>query len=211
MTEVSVSFTTPDGLTIQGLLCRGAEGRGGIILCHPHPQYGGDMYNNVVGGLQGALVQGGFSTFRFNFRGVGESAGEYGEGVKEMEDVRGAVAFYAAELGADVPLYLLGYSFGAHVGVKGVVGDERVKALMCISPPMAIYDFAALRAEGRPKLIVTGERDVVCPVGPVEELYFSLPEPKMLHIIPGADHFWWGMEDRVADYVIDFLQGLERG
>jgi alpha/beta superfamily hydrolase len=182
-----------------------------MILCHPHPQYGGDMYNNVVGGLQGALVQGGFSTLRFNFRGVGGSGGVYGEGVDEIEDVRSAVAFCAAELGADVPLYLLGYSFGAYVGVKGVAGDERIKALMCISPPVAIYDFAALREKGKPKLIVTGELDVIAPAGPVEELYRYLPQPKMLHIIPGADHFWWGVEDHVADYVIDFLQGLERG
>jgi alpha/beta superfamily hydrolase len=169
------------------------------------------MYNNVLGGLQGALVQGGFSTLRFNFRGVGGSEGVYGEGVDEIEDVRSAVAFCTAEMGADVSLYLLGYSFGAYVGVKGVARDERIKALMCISPPVAIYDFAALNDEVKPKLIVTGERDVIAPVGPVEELYLSLPQPKMLHIVTGADHFWWGMEDRVADYVIDFLQVLERG
>ncbi|MEJ2067095.1 MAG: hypothetical protein P8Y09_03915, partial [Deltaproteobacteria bacterium] len=107
--------------------------------------------------------------------------------------------------------YFLGYSFGAYVGVKGVAGDERIRALMCICPPVAIYDFTALKDEVKPKLIVTGERDVIALVGPVEELYRSLPEPKMLHIVPGADHFWRGMEDRVADYVIDFLQGLERG
>jgi alpha/beta superfamily hydrolase len=169
------------------------------------------MYNNVVGGLQGALVLQGFSTLRFNFRGVGGSGGGYGEGAGEMEDVRGAVDFMMAEMGADAPLYLLGYSFGAYVGVKGAAEDKRVKALMCISPPVSIYDFAALREEGRPKLIVAGERDVICPVRPVEELYLSLPQPKVLHIIPGADHFWWGKEHRVADYVIDFLQGLERG
>jgi alpha/beta superfamily hydrolase len=169
------------------------------------------MYNNVVGGLQGALVQGGFPTLRFNFRGVGGSGGGYGEGVGEMEDVRGAVDFIAAEKGADIPLYLLGYSFGAYVGMKGVAEDERIRALVCVSPPVAIYDFTALNEEGRPKLIVTGKRDVIAPVNQVEELYHSLPQPKVLHIIPDADHFWWGMEDRVADYVIDFLQGLERG
>jgi alpha/beta superfamily hydrolase len=211
LTETSVSFPTPDGLALEGLFNRGAEGRGGIILCHPHPQYGGDMYNNVIGGLHGALVQGGFSTLRFNFRGGGGSEGGYGEGVKEVEDVRGAVDFIMAERGTDVPLYLLGYSFGAYVGVKGEAGDERIKALICISPPVAIYDFTALNDEVKPKLIVTGERDVIASVGSVEELYRSLPQPKMLHIVPGVDHFWWGMEDRVADYVIDFLQGLERG
>jgi alpha/beta superfamily hydrolase len=211
VTEVRVSFPTPDGLALEGLLSRGETGRGGILLCHPHPLYGGDMYNNVIGGVQGALVQGGFSTLRFNFRGGGGSGGGYGEGVGEMEDVRGAVDFFMTELGADVPLYLLGYSFGAYVGVKGVAADERVKVLICISPPVAMYDFAALKEEKRPILIISGEGDMVCPVGPVKELYLSLPQPKMLHIIPGVDHFWWGMEDRVADYVIDFLLGLERG
>ena len=166
------------------------------------------MHNNVVNSLQSALAGKGFSTLRFNFGGVGGSGGGYGGGVGEMEDVRGAVDFFMTELGADVPLYLLGYSFGAYVGMKGVAGDERVKALMFISPPVAMYDFSTLSKEKRPKLIVAGERDMICPAGPVEELYLSLPQPKMFHIIPGVDHFWWGMEGRAADYVIDFLQGL---
>ena len=211
MTETSVSFPTQDGLRLEGLLARGEEDYGGVVLCHPHSLYGGDMYNSVIGGIQGALVPRGFTTLRFNFRGVGGSEGGYGEGVEERKDVRGAVDFITAEMGADVPVYFLGYSFGAYVGVKGVAGDERIRALMCICPPVAIYDFTALKDEVKPKLIVTGERDVIALVGPVEELYRSLPEPKMLHIVPGADHFWRGMEDRVADYVIDFLQGLERG
>ena len=125
--------------------------------------------------------------------------------------MRGAVDFFMTELCADVPLYLLGYSFGAYAGVNGVAEDDRVKALICISPPVAMYDFASLKEEKKPILIISGERDMVCPVGTVKELYLSLPQPKKLHIIPGVDHFWLGMEDHVADYVIDFLQGLERG
>ncbi|MCJ7663134.1 MAG: alpha/beta hydrolase [Desulfobacterales bacterium] len=206
MTEVRVSFPTRDGLQLEGLLSRGEGGRGCIILCHPHPQYGGDMYNNVVKALQGTLAHKGFSTFRFNFRGVGGSAGSYGEGAQEVEDVQGAVAFVAGE--GESPLYLAGYSFGAYAGARGVAADDRVQALVCISPPMAIYDFASLREEKRPKLIVAGKRDLICPVTQVEELFLSLPQPKVLHIVAGADHFWWRIEDQVADYVIDFLQGL---
>jgi len=207
LTEARVSFPTRDGLQLEGLLSRGEEGgRGCIILCHPHPLYGGDMYNNVVEALQGALAHKGFSTLRFNFRGVGGSEGCYGEGDAEVEDVQSAVAFVAG--GGDGPLYLVGYSFGAYAGARGVAVDDRVKALVCISPPMAIYDFALLREEKRPKLIVAGKRDLICPVTQVEELFLSLPQPKVLHIVDGADHFWWGIEDQVADYVIDFLQGL---
>jgi alpha/beta superfamily hydrolase len=207
LTEERVHFPTGDGLQLEGLHARGEEqGEGEIILCHPHPLYGGDMYNNVVDVLQSSLAQKGFSTLRFNFRGVGRSEGGYGEGVTEVEDVQGAVTFLVEK--GDGPLYLAGYSFGAYAGVRGVAKDDRVQALICISPPVAIYDFASLREEGRPKLLVTGKRDLICPVAQVEELFRSLPQPKTLHVIEGADHFWWGIEDQVAGYVADFLQGL---
>jgi alpha/beta superfamily hydrolase len=206
LTEQRVSLSTPDGLQLESRLFRGEKGRGSIILCHPHPLYGGDMDNNVVVALQDALAHKGFSTLRFNFRGVGKSEGAYSEGTAEVEDVQAAAAFVAGE---DVgPLYLVGYSFGAYAGVKGIVQDDRVKAICCISPPVAIYDFTLLREESRPKLIITGKRDLICPVMLVEELFLSLPEPKVLQIVAGADHFWWGMEGQAADYVIDFLQGL---
>jgi hypothetical protein len=207
LTEQRVSLPTRDGLQLEALFSRGKEkGRGCIVLCHPHPLYGGDMYNNLVEGLQNALAQAGFSTLRFNFRGVGGSAGGYGEGVAEVGDVQAAVQFAAGE--AADPLYLAGYSFGAYAGMRGVVGDDRVKALCLISPPVAIYDFVSLREEVRPKLIVAGKRDLICPVNDVEKLFLSLPQPKVLRIVDGADHFWWGIEDEVASYVIDFLQGL---
>jgi alpha/beta superfamily hydrolase len=207
LTEQRVSLPTRDGLQLEGRVYQGeGKGRGSIILCHPHPLYGGDMDNNVVVALQGALAQKGLSTLRFNFRGVGGRVGGCGEGVTEVEDVQAAVTFVA---GKDAgPLYLAGYSFGAYAGARGVAQDGRVKALVCISPPMAIYDFSLLREEKRPKLIITGRRDLICPADLVEELFLSLPQPKMLQIVAGADHFWWGIEDQVADYVIDFLQGL---
>jgi len=210
LTEVQVSFPTADGLELEGLLRQGEganEGRW-VMLCHPHPLYGGDMHNNVVEALQRSLAGEGFSTLRFNFRGVGGSSGEYGEGVAEVKDVRDAVDFIAREAGVDHDCYLLGYSFGAYVGVQGVAADKRVKAIVCISPPVALYDFGVLKEEVRPKLIVSGQRDLICPVLPVEELFASLPEPKIMHICPGADHFWWGMEAHITDYVLDFFRGL---
>jgi alpha/beta superfamily hydrolase len=206
LTEQKVSLPTRDGLQLEGRFFRGEKGRGSIILCHPHPLYGGDMDNNVVAALHGALARQGFSTLCFNFRGVGGSAGCYDEGVSAVEDVQAAVAFVAhADAG---PLYLAGYSFGAYAGVKGIAQDDRVRALVCISPPVAIYDFTLLSEEQRPKLIVTGKRDLICPIMLVEELFRSLSEPKVLHIVEGADHFWWGREGETADYVVDFIRGL---
>ncbi len=206
MTEQEVALATSDGLKLEGRFARGKKGRGSIILCHPHPLYGGDMDNNVVRALQAALAEKGFSTLCFNFRGVGKSEGAYSEGTAEVEDVQAAVAYVAGEDGGT--LSLAGYSFGAYAGVRGVAEDNRVKAICCISPPVAIYDFASLREERRPKLIVSGKRDLICPAMLVEELFLALPEPKVLEIVAGVDHFWWGMEDQAAGYVIDFLQGL---
>jgi len=204
--EQKVSFPSRDGLMLEGLLYKGQQGRGKAILCHPHPLYGGDMYSNVVGSLQDILAEGGFSTLRFNFRGVGGSEGSYGEAAGELEDVRGAVDFIAAEMGH--PVYLVGYSFGAYVGAKAVLGDERVKALVCISPPIYFYDFTFLAWDERPKLLIAGDRDFVCPLKKLEEFSLTLAHPKFVHIIPGADHFWWGFEDPLAAQVMDFLRDL---
>jgi alpha/beta superfamily hydrolase len=164
------------------------------------------MHNSVVRALQRSLTGVGFSTLRFNFRGVGGSEGSDADGVGEEEDVRCAVRFATDEV--DCPIFLVGYSFGAAVGTKAVVADERVDALVCISPPVEMYDFSFLKDYERPKLMVAGDRDFVCPVKPLEALFDSLPQQKAIHIIPGADHFWGGMEGRVADCALDFLQGL---
>lgn len=207
MREERVSFPSRSGLMLEGLLSEVKEkGRGWIILCHPHPQYGGDMHNNVVQALQSSFATRGFSTLRFNLRGVGRSEGVYGEGTGELDDVRGAVDFVTE--GAHIPVYLIGYSFGAYVGMKGVLADERVEALCCVSPPVYFYDFAFLREDERPKLIVAGDRDFVCPLQKLEEFFLSLPQPKLLHIVPGADHFWWGFEGYLAAQVTDFLHGI---
>ena len=209
MTEVKVSFPTQDNLQLEGLFNQGGKGHGGIILCHPHPLYGGDMHNNVVSSLQSALAGKGFSTLRFNFRGVGKSKGSYANGIGEEEDVWGAVEFVLEQ--ADLPLILVGYSFGAAVGAHAVGADTRIKALICISPPIETYDFSFLKDDIRPKLFIAGDRDDICPVKPLRDFLQSLPQPRSLRVFPDVDHFWGGMEDRVAESVVDFLQGLEWG
>lgn len=205
MREQGVSFPSRDGLKLKGLVSEGEEGSGWGIICHPHSLYGGQMHNNVVAAVQRVLAERGISTLRFNFRGVGKSEGGYGAGIEEVEDVRGAVDFIAERGGA--PLSLVGYSFGAAVGAKAVIADKRVKAVVCISPPIEMYDFSYLKDDTRPKLLVAGDQDFVCPVGPFEKFFDSLLQPKAAHIIPGADHFWWGFEDQAAAQVADFLKG----
>ena len=164
---------------------------GGVIFCHPHPQYGGDMHHPVITTAVRAASEEGFSTLRFNFRGVGESGGSYGEGVGEKEDVGAAIQYFSSRLNVARPsLILLGYSFGAWAGFPIAIQDKRIDGMVAIAPPLDLYDFGFLWGCKKRKLFIAGDRDLFCPVSLLEEWYHYLEEPKSLTIIPGADHFF---------------------
>jgi hypothetical protein len=186
-------FIPSKGIQLEGLLSiqEASSFRGGAILCHPHPQYGGDMDHPVITTSAEAASQEGFSTLRFNFRGVGESQGFYGEGVAEKEDVK-AVAdyFYSRLKDGHPPLVLVGYSFGAWAGLPVAVEDERFRGMVAVAPPLGIYDFRFLDGCKKNKLIIAGDRDLFCPSSLLEKWYEQLDEPKSLTVIPGADHFF---------------------
>lgn len=165
--------------------------RGGVILCHPHPQYGGDMDHPVLTTAVEAATQEGFSTLRFNFRGVGESEGSYGEGIGEREDVKAAAEYLSTRIKNDpVPLILVGYSFGAWAGFPIAIEDERFKGMVGVAPPLEIYNFAFLKGCKKKKLFIVGDRDFFCPPSVLEEWYQQIEEPKSLVVISGADHFF---------------------
>ncbi|HXX34741.1 MAG TPA: alpha/beta family hydrolase [Thermodesulfobacteriota bacterium] len=165
--------------------------RGGVILCHPHPQYGGDMDNPVITTCAEVASQEGLSTLRFNFRGVGESQGSYGEGIAEKEDVRAVADYLHSRLkGDDLPLILVGYSFGAWVGFPIAADDERFVGMVAVAPPLGIYDFGFLKGCKKKKLFIAGDKDLFCPLALLEKWYQQLDEPKSLAVIPNADHFF---------------------
>ena len=165
--------------------------KGGVIFCHPHPQYGGDMDNLVITTAVKAAFEGGLSTLRFNFRGVGESGGSYGEGIGEKEDVEAVIKFFNSRLEVNHPsLILLGYSFGAWAGLPIAIQDERINGMVAVAPPLELYDFEFLKGCKKRKLIIAGDRDLFCPTSLLEEWYQHLEEPKSLAIISGADHFF---------------------
>ena len=165
--------------------------KGGVIFCHPHPQYGGNMYNSVINTAVEAASQEGFATLRFNFRGVGESGGSYGEGIGEMEDVEAAINYLSSRLqDPNLSLILLGYSFGAWTGLPVAVKDGRIKGMVAIAPPLELFDFGFLKGCKKRKLFIAGSRDLWCPTSLLEEWYQKLEEPKSLAIIQGADHFY---------------------
>jgi alpha/beta superfamily hydrolase len=149
------------------------------------------MHNTVVAAGIEAASQEGLSTLRFNFRGVGESGGSYGEGMEEREDVKAVIDYFAARLkDSNVPMILLGYSFGAWAGMPVAVEDPRIKEMVAISPPLELYDFGFLKGCKKKKLLIAGSRDDYCPITRLKEFYQRLEEPKSLAMIQGADHFY---------------------
>jgi uncharacterized protein len=186
---------------LEALLNAGAENAThAAVVCHPHPLFGGTLHNKVVFHTMKALNSFGFPVLRFNFRGTGLSQGEHDYGRGEVEDVRRALDWLDAEF--HLPLIFAGFSFGAAIGLQAAVSDARVKALIGVGTPVApvaaetetprVYTFEFLRDCMKPKLFVSGGRDQFGPRAKLEALVASLPEPKKLVVIEGADHFFEG-------------------
>ncbi|HTC49215.1 MAG TPA: alpha/beta fold hydrolase [Candidatus Aquilonibacter sp.] len=186
---------------LEALLNAGAENAThAALICHPHPLFGGTLHNKVVFHTMKALNSFGFPALRFNFRGTGLSHGEHDYGAGEVEDVRTALDWLNTEF--HLPIVFAGFSFGAAVGLRAAAPDERVKALIGVGTPVApvaadteeprVYTFEFLRNCAKPKLFVSGARDQFGPRARLEELVASVPEPKKLVVIEGADHFFEG-------------------
>jgi alpha/beta superfamily hydrolase len=186
---------------LEALLNAGAESATlAAVVCHPHPLFGGTLHNKVVFHTMKALNSFGFPVLRFNFRGTGLSEGEHDHGVGEVDDVRTALDWMDAEF--HLPLVFAGFSFGAAVGMRAACADARVRAAIGVGTPVApvaaateeprVYTFEFLHDCSKPKLFVSGARDQFGPRAKLEELVASLPEPKKLVVIEGADHFFEG-------------------
>ncbi len=170
------------------------------VICHPHPQYGGEMENNVVDAACQALVERGYAALRFNFRGVGASDGAFDEGRGEHEDARAALRCLAARPEVDERrIGLIGYSFGAMVAAE--VASGGLRALALISP---LVGFADLRvAWGCPAFLVAGDQDSMAPA---DRLRVVAEGPGVeIHIVSDADHSWVGYEGQLGAALGEFF------
>ena len=161
MRQSAVSFTT-EGLTFEGVIAQPDDGSGpwpGVVICHPHPLHGGNMENNVVLALALGLVEEGFVTLRFNFRGVGRSEGEHTKGEKESEEVLGALDLIKAWPDTNGKTGLTGYSFGTSVILGHGELHKEADAIALVSPPFRAVEETPLKKSKVPALIVTGDRD----------------------------------------------------
>lgn len=188
--------------------------RAAVVFAHPHPQLGGTLQTKVV--YQGAkgLARIGCAVLRFNFRGVGTSAGEFDQGAGEKEDFRAALDYMAARY-PGVQLWAAGFSFGSWVALEVGAADPRVAVLIAIAPPVATsisgmeYTFPNTLASTKPKFFVQGEADDICPLQALWKFYGQLHEPKEIVVIDAADHLFEGKVSEVGDALEDLLSDYE--
>jgi alpha/beta superfamily hydrolase len=162
------------------------------------------MNNKVIVRAAQAFREAGLATLRFNFRGVGKSAGTFDFGEGEQEDVAAALAFMA-ERYPGIPIWIAGYSFGAWVGLRVGVRDKRVTTLVAIGAAVALADFRFLEECAKPKLFIQGTKDEFAPLEHVQALMLTLPEPKELILIEGADHFFTGKLEELKSELLRYV------
>jgi uncharacterized protein len=188
--ERPVTLAVGDGVSLEARLATPVAPTGGVVICHPHPFYGGDMDNPVVVRVQEVCGGLDLATLRFNFRGVGGSTGVHGEGVAEQDDARAALDVLEKAIGAG-PLAIVGYSFGARIAATIAQRDMRLAAVGLIAPPLTMYDFASAVDSRVPTLVVAGTADPYCPPDSLARLTAKVPALNAV-AIDGADHFFFG-------------------
>ena len=182
----------------------GAAGPCYAVVCHPHPLFGGTMDNKVVTTVARALHQTGMPTLRFNFRGVGASAGVFDQGVGETADAE-AVASWGAQRWPGLGLVIAGFSFGAYVALR--LAQRRVpRHLITIAPAIQRFDMSSMAIPPCPWLVVQGDADeIVDPKAVIDWVNTLYPMPRLV-VLPGVGHFFHGRLQELRDAVIDAIR-----
>jgi len=175
------------------------------VVCHPHPLFGGTMHNKVVYQAAKSLDALGLPVLRFNFRGAGLSAGKHDSGKGEQGDVHAALDFLGAQF-PEVPLLLVGFSFGASVGLRVACEHPRVSHLIGLGIPVNSSDFSFLSQCPKPKLFVHGREDEYGAVQKVRALVASLPGENHLVVVEGVNHFFVGKLNELDAAVTNWLK-----
>lgn len=206
MKEASQIFNSGN-LKLEGVLHlprTNGEKLPGVVLCHPHPQYGGNMDNNVVVAVSRALSERGFVVLRFNFRGVGLSEGTFDNGEGEQDDLRGALEHLAGCPEAEPDrLGVMGYSFGGMVALGAAKSCELAKALAGVSP---VVTPGLIEGLNKPAYFICGTDDQVTSVNLLVREAEKTTPPGQVEIVPGVDHFWTGHEKEMAGKVAAFFE-----
>lgn len=210
MRQTAISFKSK-GAQLEGILAS-PQGLGGacagVVVCHPHPHLGGSMDSPVVTALCQELVGQGLVSFRFNFRGVGESEGAFTNGDREQEDVRAALGFLRHWPQVDKGrLGLAGFSFGAAMIMSGLFSYKAAKSFVVVAPPLGSIDQSSLPKDRRPKLVLVGDQDRLVPHGVLKEKVELMGPAVKFSLVPGAAHSWRDYESQAAGTAASFFVG----
>jgi len=198
ISEQPITIDVGAGVVLDARLAVPEGARAGVVICHPHPLYGGDMDSGVVLAAAEACARRNIATLRFNFRGVGASTGQHDDGRGEQEDVRAALGDMRRRL-PGVAVALAGYSFGAVIATT-VAQKTGVAGLALIAPPLRITALPAPAAVLGPVAVIVGAEDQYCPPAALESLREALPQATVT-VLEGADHFFFGSLDALAEVV----------
>jgi alpha/beta superfamily hydrolase len=204
----ATTLHTSDGLDLEAEWSEPDSPTATVVLCHPHPQYGGTMRSLVISALFEGLPARGYACLRFNFRGVEHSEGAWDEGRSELLDLRAALD--AAKESRVGPLVVIGWSFGGDMALA--VDDPALAGWIGIAPPLRFRgasDYAAVGADARPKLLILGANDEFRAPADVAHDVRAWNNTRV-EVIAGASHFFVGRTDRVVDLAADFVGGFGR-
>ena len=185
----------------------GTTPRGAAVLFHPHPLFGGTLANKTLYRIARRLpAETAHPVLRINFRGAGKSAGTHDGGRGELEDALVALD-WLAERYPDTPITAVGYSFGAAIGLRAAVADERVEALVALGLPLLReWDLRFMEQTERPRLFVQGEKDEFGNEAALQEFVSGLTGPTEVVIIPDAPHLFTGQEDEAVEAVVEYVR-----
>lgn len=210
MTAIKHDIIFPSGeLALEGILhLPDGEGRfPGVVICHPHPQYGGNMYNVIVASLVQSLCDAGIAALRFHFRGVDMSEGSFDGGIGEIEDAAEAMSFLSLHDNIDASrVGIAGYSFGAAVALAAAWRSDTPQALVSIACPSRVFNEMSARELLLPKLLLLGEHDHDFPAQQFRFMARRYTDPKTIEIIGGADHFFGGHVSEVVELATEFFR-----
>ncbi|HJW81330.1 MAG TPA: alpha/beta fold hydrolase [Acidiferrobacterales bacterium] len=198
-----ITLAGPAGALEALTLCPAGEVVATAVLLHPHPLHGGTMHNKVVHTLARAFAELGVASVRFNFRGVGASAGRFAHGEGETEDAL-AVIEWARSRRPGIPIWLAGFSFGAYVALRAAA-PAQVNGLITVAPAVHLYDFSTLTLPPCPWLLIQGEADEVVPVEAVHDWLSGITAPPQTLILPGVGHFFHGHLAEIKSALRDFV------
>jgi hypothetical protein len=176
------------------------EPREAALVCHPHPQHGGTMHNKVVYRMARGLRRAGAVVLRFNFRGVNQSAGAYGDGEGEFDDARAGLK-YLRERYPDLPYTLAGFSFGSRVALRLGCESGEARRIIAVGFPTRYHQTSNLENCLRPRIFIQSTNDEFGPLEELRPFVESLAEPKKLIAVAAQDHFFVGGLDKLEEEI----------